>query len=95
MRAAARPAAQGGDPAAVEALRPDAARRWGKMSVSQMLWHVNEAMEGALGRMTGGADEGAAAAPADEVSRAQLSVGERGADAETMGPAIRQLRFRV
>ena len=26
-------------------------RRWGKMSVAQMLWHVNEAMEGALGRI--------------------------------------------
>jgi hypothetical protein len=33
------------------ALRPDSERRWGKMSVSQMLWHVNEAMEGALGRI--------------------------------------------
>ena len=32
-------------------LSPNAARRWGKMSVSQMLWHVNEAMEGALGRI--------------------------------------------
>lgn len=32
-------------------LSPGAARRWGKMSVSQMLWHVNEAMEGALGRI--------------------------------------------
>ena len=32
-------------------LRPDSARRWGKMSVAQMLWHVNEAMEGALGRI--------------------------------------------
>ena len=35
----------------LRALRPDAERRWGKMSVSQMLWHVNEAMEGALGRI--------------------------------------------
>jgi hypothetical protein len=34
----------------VAALRPDSRRRWGKMSVSQMLWHVNEAMETALGR---------------------------------------------
>jgi hypothetical protein len=33
------------------ALRPDSDRRWGKMSVTQMLWHVNEAMEGALGRV--------------------------------------------
>ena len=36
----------------LKALRPDAQRRWGKMSVAQMLWHVNEAMEGALGRIT-------------------------------------------
>jgi hypothetical protein len=34
----------------LNALRPDTNRRWGKMSVAQMLWHVNEAMEGALGR---------------------------------------------
>jgi hypothetical protein len=34
----------------LDALRPDAQKRWGKMSVTQMLWHVNEAMEGALGR---------------------------------------------
>ena len=33
-------------------LRPDAQRRFGKMSVSQMLWHVNEAMEVALGKKT-------------------------------------------
>ena len=35
----------------LKALRADAERRWGKMSVAQMLWHVNEAMEGALGRI--------------------------------------------
>ena len=34
----------------VEALKPDSRGQWGKMSVSQMLWHVNEAMEAALGR---------------------------------------------
>ena len=34
----------------LNALGPDTNRRWGKMSVAQMLWHVNEAMEGALGR---------------------------------------------
>ena len=33
----------------LRALRPDSERRFGKMSVSQMLWHVNEAMEVALG----------------------------------------------
>jgi hypothetical protein len=35
----------------LKTLGPDAARRWGRMSVTQMLWHVNEAMEGALGRI--------------------------------------------
>ena len=35
----------------LNALRPDTNGRWGKMSVAQMLWHVNEAMEGALGRV--------------------------------------------
>jgi len=35
----------------LKTLSPNAVRRWGKMSVSQMLWHVNEAMEGALGRI--------------------------------------------
>jgi hypothetical protein len=35
----------------VRELRPDSQRQWGKMSVGQMLWHVNEAMEGALGRV--------------------------------------------
>ena len=39
----------------LNALRPDAQRRWGKMSVGQMLWHLNEAMEGALGRIQMGA----------------------------------------
>jgi hypothetical protein len=33
-------------------LRPDSQRRWGQMSVGQMLWHVNEAMEVALGLVT-------------------------------------------
>jgi hypothetical protein len=32
-------------------LRPDSQRRWGKMSVGQMLWHVNEAMDAALGHV--------------------------------------------
>ena len=33
----------------LRALRADSPRRWGKMSIGQMLWHVNEAMEAALG----------------------------------------------
>ncbi len=35
----------------LEALRPDSQRRWGKMSVGQMLWHVSETMESALGHV--------------------------------------------
>jgi hypothetical protein len=31
-------------------VRPDATRRWGKMSVDQMLHHVNRTLEAALGR---------------------------------------------
>ena len=34
----------------LQALRPDAGRQWGKMSVDQMLWHVNCGLENALGR---------------------------------------------
>jgi hypothetical protein len=36
----------------VRQLRPDSQRRWGRMSIGQMLWHVNQAMETALGRVT-------------------------------------------
>jgi hypothetical protein len=32
-------------------LRPDSHRRWGRMSVDQMLWHLNVALENALGRV--------------------------------------------
>lgn len=35
--------------ARVLALRPDARRQWGRMDVSQMLWHVTEAFRAALG----------------------------------------------
>ena len=34
----------------LKTLRPDATRQWGKMSVDQMLWHVNCGLESALGR---------------------------------------------
>src|SRR5579885_1771129 len=33
----------------VEALKPDATRRWGKMTVDQMLWHCNQVLGTALG----------------------------------------------
>ena len=35
--------------ARVAAVRPDAARRWGKMTVDQMLWHCSQGMGQALG----------------------------------------------
>jgi len=33
----------------VRALSPDAQRHWGKMDVTQMVWHVSEALRAALG----------------------------------------------
>lgn len=36
----------------IQALRPDTERRWGKMSVDQMLWHVNKPMALVLGELT-------------------------------------------
>lgn len=34
----------------IAALQPTTERRWGKMTVDQMLWHVNCSLENALGR---------------------------------------------
>lgn len=34
------------------ALTPDTRSRWGKMTVDQMLWHVNQAMSVPLGELT-------------------------------------------
>ena len=34
------------------AIRADAPRQWGKMTVDQMLWHVNQFLAGALGEGT-------------------------------------------
>jgi Protein of unknown function (DUF1569) len=36
----------------VKSLRSDSRGRWGLMSVDQMLWHVNEAIDLSLGRIT-------------------------------------------
>jgi hypothetical protein len=33
----------------IESLRPDTPRQWGKMSLDQMLWHVNVSMREAVG----------------------------------------------
>ncbi|MDE3128364.1 MAG: hypothetical protein KGL38_10190, partial [Gemmatimonadota bacterium] len=35
--------------ARLDTLRPDSERRWGAMSVDQMLWHVNQFIGAALG----------------------------------------------
>ena len=35
----------------LRALTPDRRPLWGKMSVDQMLWHLNEALAGALGEI--------------------------------------------
>ena len=37
--------------ARLQALRPDAPRRWGRMHVDQMLWHLNRGLDIALGRV--------------------------------------------
>ena len=36
----------------VKTLRPDSNRRWGKMTVDQMLWHVSDAMALSIGDLT-------------------------------------------
>jgi hypothetical protein len=36
--------------ARIKALRKDSQRQWGKMSVDQMLWHLNIVLENALGK---------------------------------------------
>jgi hypothetical protein len=35
----------------LKTLRPDSERKWGKMSVAQMLWHLNESMACAVGEI--------------------------------------------
>lgn len=35
----------------IQALRPDAPRKFGKMTVNQMLWHVNQALAQSLGQI--------------------------------------------
>ena len=38
--------------ARLDSITPDATRRWGKMTVDQMLWHVNQSLSIALGETT-------------------------------------------
>ena len=49
MRPLHDPAVRSSIRARVQSLTPNAVRRWGKMSVDQMLWHVNEGLRWALG----------------------------------------------
>lgn len=44
--------------ARIRSVSADAQRRWGSMTVDQMLWHVNEGMEMTLGRVTSPPIEG-------------------------------------
>lgn len=37
--------------ARLRALTPDSPRRWGRMSVDQMLWHVNQGLLAAMGEL--------------------------------------------
>jgi hypothetical protein len=46
------PAVRASIEARVNALRPDSRPAWGQMSVDQMLWHVNQGLGTALGRVT-------------------------------------------
>ena len=66
----------------LRALTPDRRPLWGKMSVDQMLWHLNEALAGALGEMRPGAagEEAADSRLVDEVPRHQPAVGQGGSD---------------
>lgn len=45
------PAVRNAIRARVEALRPDAPRKWGKMTIDQMLWHVSQALAQGLGQI--------------------------------------------
>ena len=36
----------------IESLRPETTRQWGKMTIDQMLWHVNVSMREAVGEYT-------------------------------------------
>src|SRR3954467_9068028 len=38
--------------ARIQSLRADTPRQWGKMSIDQMLWHVNVSMREAVGEYT-------------------------------------------
>ena len=46
------PAVRSSIEARLELIRLDSPRRWGRMSVGQMLWHVNEFLAASLGEKT-------------------------------------------
>jgi hypothetical protein len=49
MRTLHDPAVRRSLEARLDALRPDAPRRWGAMTADQMLWHVNQFLASAIG----------------------------------------------
>jgi len=52
MRTLHDPHSQSGFQARLRALTSNSQRRWGKMTVDQMLWHVNSALAVAIGDLT-------------------------------------------
>jgi hypothetical protein len=46
------PAVRSSIEARLNAIRPDSPRRWGRMSVDQMLWHVNQFLAASVGEGT-------------------------------------------
>jgi hypothetical protein len=49
--------------ARLDAIRADSPRRWGRMSVDQMLWHVNQFLSASLGEGTLATQKGRIPAP--------------------------------
>jgi hypothetical protein len=45
------PAVRQGIRTRIQALSPTSTRKWGKMTIDQMLWHVNQALAQALGHI--------------------------------------------
>src|SRR5688500_12483390 len=63
MRTLHDPAVRRSLEARLDALRPDAPRRWGKMTPDQMLWHVNQYLPSATGEDTMPAPKGPVPTP--------------------------------
>jgi hypothetical protein len=46
------PAVRSSIEARLDAIRPDSPRKWGRMSIDQMLWHVNQFLAASVGETT-------------------------------------------